>query len=163
MAWTQVGGNDQIPGGKYGPIKKWTTVGQTVEGVYLGTREGKFGPLVIIETKDGEEAYGQKSVLKRKLEALMPGDLVKIEYLGKRRSQAGTEYGDFNVWMDVAPAKQPTQPTYDGAEFQRLASLIQKDKGQAIASALEAAALAAGGDPIKNLRDAMTQIGVVPF
>ena len=169
MAWTEVGGQ----GGGSGfsnPIQKWTQAGQTVEGVYKGQREGKFGPLMIVDTAQGEVVYGSKAVLARKLKEVRPGWRVRITYLGKRRSASGTEYGDFSVQYDdtgmSAPITRsspliPATPV-DMVEFDRLVGLIRADKGDGIANALKAAAMATT-NPIGSLRDAMGQIGVVPF
>ena len=65
MAFVEVG-NDQGSGNR-SPIQKWNSVGQTVEGVYRGQRNGKFGPLTVVQTDSGEMVYGTKAVLGRKL------------------------------------------------------------------------------------------------
>ena len=163
MAWTEVGGQGGT--GFSNPILKWTQAGQTVEGVYKGQREGKFGPLMIVDTPQGEAVYGAKAVLVRKLKEVQPGWRVRITYLGKKRSAAGTEYGDFSVQYDNASvmAKDGTpRGPVDQLEFDRLVGLIRGEKGDQIANALKTAALATP-NPIGSLRDAMGQIGVVPF
>jgi hypothetical protein len=164
MAWQQVG--QPTFSGDRSPILKWNSVGQTVEGVYKGTREGKFGPLAIVLTSGGEVACGTSKLLMDKLKGLVAGDLVKIEYLGKKKGQSGYEYKDFQVFMDVAsPAEKNTKlgsQLQDSIEFERLRKLIEAEKGKVIADAIAAAAKMAG-DPVKSLREAMEQFGVVSF
>ena len=159
MAFVEVG-NDQGSGNR-SPIMKWNSVGQTVEGVYRGQRNGKFGPLTVVQTDSGEMVYGTKAVLGRKLADVSVGDRVRIEYLGKRQSEQGREYGDFRVLVDKAPQKANFSFA-PSAEFERLVGLIRKDKGDVIAGALSAAAQMAG-DPVTAIRDAMKQIGVLEF
>ena len=154
MGWQEVGGSGND---NRSPIMKWNSVGQTVEGVYRGQRNGKYGPLTVVQTDSGELVYGTKAVLGRKLADVSVGDRIRIEYLGKRQSEQGREYGDFRVLVDKAPA-----PKVNEAEFDRLVTLIRNDKGAVIANALAAAAQMAG-DPVKSIRDAMEQIGVVTF
>lgn len=166
MAWQEVGGNE---GQSSSPVQKWTMSGQVVEGVYRGQREGKYGPLLIIDAAHGEVVYGTKTVLKSKLAKVQVGDYIKVTYLGKRKGQTGTEYGDFSVQVDsdrkpkpVGISGDPKASNAEVAEFDRLVGLIKKEKGDGIAAALSAAAKATG-DPIGSLRAAMDQIGVVPF
>jgi hypothetical protein len=163
MAWKEVGGNAGA-GGNSSPVLKWNSVGQTVEGIYRGQREGKYGPLLVIQTPNGEVVYGVKAVLKRKLQGIEPGDRIKIEYLGKRKGQSGVEYGDFQVFVDTAGSshKQAVNVVNDPAEFQRLVNLIRADKNHTIAEALAVAAKATG-DPVQSLRYAMYQIGTPQF
>ena len=162
MAFVEIGGEGS--GQTRPPIQKWQTIGQTVEGVYRGQREGKYGPLVVIQTPAGEVVYGAKAVLKSKLTTVKVGDLVRIEYLGKRKSAAGTEYGDFKVMVDSQPQgnQSATPPPVDQAEFDRLAGLIRAAKGDVIANAMASAAKFTG-DPVGSLRSAMDQLGVVSF
>jgi len=163
MAYVEVGNEKGSTGGSHSsPIQKWNSTGQIVEGIYKGQREGKFGPLMIVETSAGEVVYGVKAVLKRKLEHAKPGDKIKVEYLGKRKSQSGTEYGDFRVLVDSDQGNQSAPTPGNSVEFDRLVGLIRKDKGDGIANALAAAAKMAG-DPVTSLREAMAQIGVVSF
>ena len=172
MAWQQVG----RPGftGDRSPIHKWNSVGQTVEGVYKGTREGKFGPLAIVQTSGGETACATSKLLMDKLKGLQPGDLVKIEYLGKKKGQSGYEYKDFLVFMDVPHVGDGdlSKTVFSGGklggqledsiEFVSLKNLIEAEKGKTIADAIAGAAKLSG-DPVKSLREAMEQIGVVSF
>jgi len=162
MAWQQVG--QPTFSGDRSPILKWNSVGQSVEGVYKGTREGKFGPLAIVQTSAGETACATSKLLMDRLKGLVAGDIVKIEYLGKKKGQSGYEYKDFQVFMDVAPPvnnKLEAQLTYS-IEFEHLRKLIEAEKGKVIADAIAAAAKMAG-DPVKSLREACDQIGVVQF
>ena len=164
MAWERVATNDRSDA-----FQKWTQKGQTVEGVYRGLRDGKYGPNVQVKTKDrGLVSCNSTRLLIDKLNGLNPGDLVKIEYLGKVMGKSGREFMNFDVFMDVAKVDPATtfsplvQELTDSVEFVRLAKLIEKEKGKVIADAIAAAAKAAG-DPVKSLREAMEQIGVVPF
>ena len=167
MAWTEVGSKAQGDG-QSAPIQKWNSTGQSVEGVLRPFRNGKYGPLLVVETSAGEVVYGTSSVLRDKIKegGIQPGDKIRVEYLGKKLSANGTEYRNFSVQVDrdAAPAFKQTGPKIQPAdpEFDRLVGLIRKDKGDSIASALAAAAKVSG-DPVASLRDAMDQIGVVQF
>jgi hypothetical protein len=168
MAWQQVG--QPTFSGDRSPILKWNSVGQSVEGVYKGTREGKFGPLAIVQTSGGETACATNKVLLDGIakEGIQVGGRLRIEYLGKKKSQNGYEYKDFKVFSWIGPdlkilgaAPLETQ-LEDSIEFERLRKLIEAEKGKGIADAIAAAAKMAG-DPVKSLREAMEQIGVVSF
>jgi hypothetical protein len=167
MAWTELFNNDAPKGNtnEKDPIQKWHTNGQTVEGIFRGKRAGKsnYKPLLLIETETGMVTYTNATVLDKKLTAVKPGDRIKIVYLGKVNGANGY-YGNFQVFIDAAPAPDASQPDYDVQEFQRLVLDIQAAKGAVVAGALEAIAKATG-DPVKSLQDAMGQMGieVVPF
>ncbi len=163
MAWERVGGESGSAA-----YQKWTQKGQSVEGVYKGTRDGKYGPNVLIETPNGLVSCNSTRLLMDRLNGVRPGDLVKIEYLGKVMGKNGREFMNFDVFMDVATNKYtPDEKALAGKlaesiQFEQLVKLIEKEKGTVIAGAIAAAAKAAG-DPVKSLREAMEQIGVVPF
>lgn len=166
MAWERVATGDRSDA-----FQKWTQKGQTVEGVYRGLRDGKYGPNIQIDTKDrGLVSCNSTRLLMDKLNGLNPGDLVKIEYLGKRMGKSGREFMDFDVYMDVAPEKPAVlgtvtklgQQLTDSIEFERLVGLIRKEKGEQVATVIATVAKAAG-EPVKSLREAMEQLGIVPF
>jgi len=129
---------------------------------------------MVVDTPAGEVVYGANFILVEKLSQVSVGDKIRVEYLGKRKSAAGREYGTFSVQIDSAPtsagaaggpasqAATAAPAKFDQSEFDRLKGLIAKDKSEGIAFALGAAAMATG-DPVQSLREAMDQIGVVQF
>jgi hypothetical protein len=165
MAFVKINGGDQG-----GQINSWKTIGQEAEGSFGGFKPGKFGPQSLVEI--GNRTFTAGAVLKRHLRDVAFGAKVKVVYLGKLRGATGTEYGNFDVFVDT---EQQTQPGGNGAgvgptlsddqRFDLLYAKIQKEKGPMIASAL----LGLSGNKLDALRDAAAQVGVtdttetVPF
>lgn len=70
-------------------------------GVFLGTVESQFELDNYLFNKNGKEVivFG-KTALKTKMSAVEPGQVVKIVYLGKKKSQKSKrEYDDFEVYI----------------------------------------------------------------
>ncbi len=100
MSWKKVGseGHDTESG-----FMKWTTIGQVVEGEWLGTKDGKYGDLGIIDTVNGGEVvFPMHTVLAKNLDEVSEGDKVKIVYKGKTSGKSGRTYHDFDVFIDEA-------------------------------------------------------------
>jgi hypothetical protein len=98
----------KIGGG--GPIVKWTTPGQTVEGKFLGLRQGKFGPLASFQTDDGNTVtMPAHAVLADRFATIPVGTVVLVEYKGKSRgAKSGNEFKDFDVFVESAePGAEP--------------------------------------------------------
>src|SRR3990172_491387 len=101
--WVQRGGGE-------GEFFKWETPGQTVEGLWKGQRDGKFGALGIMETKEGPVVFPIHTALVYLVERLVDGDEVRIVYNGKVvNPKSGREYKAFDLFVaevesDAAPA-----------------------------------------------------------
>lgn len=96
------------PVGSSGNFKKWTEKGQTIEGLWEGTTPGRFGDLGIIRQPDGSKVtFPLHTVLADRLKRIREGAEVLIEYLGKEKNQAGTEFKNFEVMVgnveDILP------------------------------------------------------------
>lgn len=88
------------PGGPDGlvPIKKFTTVGESVEGIYRGKRQGKPGypPLLII----GDVAIPTKKQLEDYFQDMPIGALVRVTFKGKVDIKGGKTMNTFEVEVD---------------------------------------------------------------
>lgn len=92
--WRKVGS-----GGGAGSFIKWVDIGQSLEGVWQGQHDGKFGPLGTIKTKDGEKIFPLHTGLLNQVEEIAEGTEVKIEYLGlKNNKKSGRDFKDFAVY-----------------------------------------------------------------
>lgn len=93
----------QVGGSGAGSLMKWTELGQTLEGVWKGTHPGRFGDLGTIQLESGKAVdFPVHTALVDKLKRIKVGAEVFIEYLGKVKGKAGTEYKDFYVGVDTA-------------------------------------------------------------
>jgi hypothetical protein len=97
----------------FAPIMKWAKlpVGEGYEGIYHGMHKGLHGLLADIETSDGRIALPVNSVLKRQLDRVRVGALVKIIHKGLTPSAkpGALDYRDFDVQVankatDLLPA-----------------------------------------------------------
>jgi hypothetical protein len=79
--WRQIGGG--------GSIIKWEGPGQTVQGVWRGLRDGKFGALGIVEQLDGSRvSFSMGLILTERLATVEEGEEVKIVFLGRSKNAA---------------------------------------------------------------------------
>src|ERR1044072_382640 len=124
MPWIEKGGDDRPRSSS--PIQKWQAIGQSVEGEYQGLRDGKFGKLMSIMTPMGEVVYGANFFLVERLEraGIKVGDQVKVEYIAKRKSASGREFGTFKVYGDDGAATTVPPDLLGATEFDRLVKLI---------------------------------------
>ena len=90
-----------------GPILTWAAqpAGFTLEGLWLGTTPGRYGPLGQIQIEDDDKTvvkFPMPAVLHERM--TMPvGTVVKIEYLGKEiGTRSGKPYHNFDVFSDFA-------------------------------------------------------------
>jgi DNA-binding protein YbaB len=90
------------------PIKKFTTVGEVVEGVYHGRRQGdpKYKPLILI----GDVALTPKKQLEDHFADIRVGTLVRVTFLGKIDIKGGKTMNTFSVEVD-----EDVTPTEDYA------------------------------------------------
>lgn len=108
-------------GSDLAPILKWAKVkvGEGYEGLYHGMHEGKHGLLVDFETEDGMIALPVNSVLKRQLDRVKIGALVKIVHLGLTPStkSGAMDYRDFDVQVANPDHRLPRPPREKGPAF----------------------------------------------
>ena len=74
-----------------------------VEGKFLSTteKEGQYGPMIThyLETENGKVGVNGFSVLNQEMADIKEGQLVRIEYAGKRKSKAGHFYSACDVFI----------------------------------------------------------------
>lgn len=179
MGWGQ-----KIAGNAGGPILKWTTVGQEVDGVLLAIRttpargQYKEGYLADLKKMDGTTVtVGVKTVLQRQLAEIKVGQRVLIKYLGKERGASGVEYHNFETtpWLEDGqvqqqpapqPQQQPAPQPQAGAgdkgkpTFESLQAALVKAKGEATGNAIADAIKSMEGDPVERLMKTMIAQGV---
>lgn len=103
--WKEVGGGDFL---------KWTTKGQSLEGIWRGTKPGKFGDLGSIETAEGTTVFPMHAVLAMRFAQIKEGAEVRVEYLGKATNpKTDREYKDFFVGVASAEDMLPPEPASD--------------------------------------------------
>ena len=85
-----------------GQIFKWEEVGTKLLGRLLKIKSGSFGPLLVIHTDDGPVVAGCPTILATRLETVVPGDTVFIEYLGMVVQKSGREAKEFTVMVKRA-------------------------------------------------------------
>lgn len=95
MAWKQIGGGGQII--------KWDHEGQAVEGVWVGTRDGKFGLLGDVKQADGKTvSVSMGAVLTDRLAGVEEGETIRIVYMGQGKTKTGGKLNLFDVFVDQA-------------------------------------------------------------
>lgn len=88
-----------------GKILKLDEDNPEVEGIFVGTRSGQFGPLYDIQQVDGTVVtLPSDTVLVTKLTDNLKGKMVKIVFKGMVEStkRRGKEYKDYNVFVKGA-------------------------------------------------------------
>jgi hypothetical protein len=97
--WVQRGG---------GTFFKWDTPGQSLEGLWQGQREGKFGQLGTISTASGNVTFPLHTALEMLLDGMPDGTLVRIVFTGKQmNARSGREFKAFDVFtMDEGDAPE---------------------------------------------------------
>ena len=101
--WKKLGG---------GGFTKWETVNQTVEGIWQGQDEGKFGPMGTVKTESGSVRFPLHTALLNQVEDLPEGKEIKIVYKGKQHnSNTGREFKAFEVYVaEEEPVTQEGTP-----------------------------------------------------
>ena len=88
--WVQVGG---------GNFHKWTEPGQSLEGLWRGHKDGKFGPVGMLDTREGRVTFPLHTALLSKMEEIASGAEVRIVYTGKQVAKgSGNEFKAFDVF-----------------------------------------------------------------
>jgi hypothetical protein len=181
MGWGQ-----KIAGNAGGPILKWTTTGQEVDGVLVAIRttpargQYKEGQLADLRKADGTMVtVGVKTVLQRQLAEIKVGTRVLIKYLGKERGTSGVEYHNFETtpWIEdgqtqeqvtqKAPQQQqqaapPQAGASDGGKptFESLKAKLIEAKGAAAGNAIADAIASMEGDPAERMLKTLIAQGV---
>ena len=78
-----------------------------IEGKFINTveKEGQYGPMVThyFDTEAGKVGVNGFSVLNQEIADIEAGQLVRIEYAGKRKSKAGHFYSACDVFVAEEP------------------------------------------------------------
>ena len=130
--------------GNQGPILKWETPGQKIEGVYVRLRDGKKfannaekSKLLDLRQRDGTQiSTGAPTALAGKMADVVIGAYVWIEYLGKERSKAGNEFKNFKVEADLEYSQGQGARTLAppiGGSLAAMESRLTKAKGAQVA------------------------------
>lgn len=92
--WTRLsgGGNGNFE------FYKFATKGQTLEGIWRGTRVGKYGDNGVIEVNGVEQVFTLNTALKD-LVRVAAGSEVRVEYLGKVTAKNGNEFKAFQIFV----------------------------------------------------------------
>jgi len=88
--WRQIG---------QGQFHKWETPGEELEGVWMGTHDGRYGPLGTLETPTGLVSFPLHTALFERLKRVREGGDVLIRYTGKQTSKAGRVFKHFEVYV----------------------------------------------------------------
>ena len=82
-----------------GGIYKWTDAGQSLEGRWLGSRQGNFGLLGSIDTAEGAKVtFPLTAILADRLKDVEEGNLIRVVYLGLAVTQTGRQFKNFDVF-----------------------------------------------------------------
>src|SRR5215470_6911622 len=87
-----------------GQFHRWETPGEAFQGVWRGTRDGRFGLLGVVDTEVGPVAFPLPAALRVRLVQVDPGTLVLVRYTGLQISTSGRVFKAFDVFV----AKQAT-------------------------------------------------------
>lgn len=102
--WRQLGG---------GSFFKFEDVGQVLEGIWRGTKSGKFGDNGVVEVHGENMMFSLNAALKDLID-VKPGCEVKIEYIGKRMAKNGNEFKAYHVSVaedaEVSESDDPHTP-----------------------------------------------------
>lgn len=116
MDWSGV---DEIEGEGGGAFIKFNEFGQATVGIFTGyiEQDGKFGPQTVLNFNgvDGSEPFSLNANpdLKRKMKKLVPGNLVRVEYVDDLDVGKESPMKVFKVQQAPAPTKRAD----DGVPF----------------------------------------------
>ena len=108
-----------------GELQKWDKIGIIVEGVLERYKQQTTamgeGHVYEVNTKDGIVPFFAPSLLHKKLERIEIGKVVKITYLKKSKTAAGTDLKHFEVLH-----AEPTEANLKSVGVE----MYKKDEGQ---------------------------------
>ena len=97
-----------------GQFHRWETPGGAFQGIWRGIRDGRFGPLGVLDTDQGLVAFPLPAALRVRLVQVHPGSLVLVRYTGLQTSTSGRIFKAFDVfvanqatWDETAPRPLP--------------------------------------------------------
>jgi hypothetical protein len=92
--WTQVGGFD-------GSFFKFVNPGDTLTGVWRGSRKGQFdSPLGTVDTPEGSVTFPMNTTLVTDLASIALGTTIRVTYTGKAiAKKSGREFKAFKVYQ----------------------------------------------------------------
>lgn len=80
------------------PIWQFENEGDSIEGVYTGTKPGQYGDNLILNTEEGDVMVFGGAVITTKFKEIKVNTKVKITYVGEKKSaQSHNRYKDFKV------------------------------------------------------------------
>lgn len=87
-----------------GGFFKWVDIGQSIEGIWEGQHDGKFGPMGNVREASGtSRAFPLHTGLLNQMEDIAEGTEVKIVYMGTRNNpKTGRNYKSFEVYTAEA-------------------------------------------------------------
>jgi hypothetical protein len=153
-------GRMRVDGGGGGLFKKWSDMaeGTVIAGTFLGLHEGKFGPLLDLESDEGRLTLPVPAVLHRQLTRIRVGAAVTIEYGGMRHNEkTGRDYHNFATFLRrdhpqaAAPRHLPQRAGPDRRHSQLRPRTHNKDPRPFIWTATASAILR----KIKRCKDAL--------
>ena len=81
----------------------WDWEGQTKEGTLKDIQQVTVGArttnLYVFNNNEGDFSVWETSVLKTKLQSVVYGDTILIQYEGQRTNKSGLQYRDFRVYV----------------------------------------------------------------
>jgi hypothetical protein len=79
---------------------KFENPNDELEGLWLGTEEGKFGDNGRVRDMNGAVQVFTLNAALKDLTALAENTQIKIIYTGKEKTKEGTEYKAFDIYVD---------------------------------------------------------------
>ena len=95
--WVSIGGGSFI---------KWAEEGQEAQGIYRGQREGKFGPLGMLDTAEGRVNFPLHTALLSRLAGVSEGTEIRMVYRGNEVSKSGRTFKAFDVFVAADRAER---------------------------------------------------------
>jgi hypothetical protein len=86
-----------------GTFLKWDVTGREVAGIYLGTFEGKFGPVGGVETDHGKVLFSLPLQLARLLKRVPPDSQVRVRCVSEDLTASGNTFRRSTWTSGVAP------------------------------------------------------------
>ena len=88
---------------KGNPVFQFEKKGDSIEGTFKESIEGKFGQDYLITTKEDTMTVFGTTVLNTKMKTIQQGSKIKIVYNGEKKAETGGRmYKDFSVFVDKA-------------------------------------------------------------
>lgn len=96
-------------------------VGDEIIGKYIGARQQNtpngLQDYYALETDDGVTFVRSSAGLKRSMDAVPEGSIVKIIFQGKQTSKTGRQFNAFSVYIDDGDGADEDDVDLDGIDF----------------------------------------------